>query len=117
MLLGLFIGIDRYRPPVPRLSCAVNDALALAGLFEDTLGGNVRRLLDDDATADHIRSALAALEGSDPDDLVIITFSGHGTEDHRLVPVDVDPADVAGSCIALTELAEAVDRIPARNLL
>jgi replicative superfamily II helicase len=74
-------------------------------------------VLDNAATAEHIRAELKALETCDPDDLVVITFSGHGTDDHRLVPVDADVADIAGSCISLDELAERLDRIPAKQLL
>ncbi len=39
MRRGLFIGIDQYRAPVTRLSCARRDAEALAALFADTMGG------------------------------------------------------------------------------
>ena len=117
MLHGLFIGIDKYKAPVNRLSCAVADATALAALFQDTLKGDVRLLTDEDATAEQIRADLTRLQVAGTDDVVIISFSGHGTEDHRLVPVDIDTDDLPGSCIALTELAEALDAIPSRNLL
>ena len=46
-----------------------------------------------------------------------MSFSGHGTADHHLVPVDVDAADVSGTCISLDELAQRLDRIPAKQLL
>ena len=117
MLRGLFIGIDRYRTPVTRLSCAVADANALGALFEDTLSGDAHVLTDEDATGESIRAELAWLQSAAADDTVVVTFSGHGTEDHRLVPVDVDPSDIPASCIALIELASALDAIPSRNLL
>jgi helicase len=117
MLRALFIGIDRYQAPASRLSCAVADATALATLFEDTLDGDVRLVTDAEAGVGRIRQELADLQSAAPDDLVVISFSGHGTEDHRIVPSDFDPGDLPGSCIALLELAEALDAIPARNLL
>ncbi|MEO1093259.1 MAG: caspase family protein, partial [Pseudomonadota bacterium] len=72
---------------------------------------------DADATAQRIRRELDALQLASPDDLVVVTFSGHGTDDHRLVPVDVDVDDVASSCISLVEIAELLDRIRAEQLL
>lgn len=117
MVKGLFIGIDRYPPPVNRLSCAVTDARALGSLFSDTLEGEFVDLLDADATAERMRQELEAFETTAPEDFVVITFSGHGTDDHRLVPVDVDVDELASSCVSLDELAERLDRIPAKQLL
>lgn len=117
MLRGLFIGIDRYASPVTRLSCAAADAVALAGLFTDTHVGEVAQLLDGDASAAGIRSALTALQGAAEDDVVVISFSGHGTENHELVPVDVDVDDLEGSCIPLGELADLLDKIPSKHLV
>jgi helicase len=74
-------------------------------------------LLDQDATAENIRSAISDLQNADADDSVVISFSGHGTEDHRLVPVDADTADIAGSCISLNELARLLDGIKSKNLI
>lgn len=117
MVLGLFIGINRYQAPVNRLSCAVADAQALGGLFADTLSGSFVELLDAEATKARIWEELQALESSHADDFVVITFSGHGTDDHRLVPVDVDTDDLPGTAIALLDLAEQLDRIPAQQML
>jgi helicase len=114
---GLYVGIDRYSPPVPRLSCARADAVGLAALFEDTLGGHVLTLLDQDATLERLGSELVDLSKAAEDDFVVISFSGHGTEDHRLVPVDVDVTDLPDSCMSLDEFAELLDAIPARQLI
>ena len=51
------------------------------------------------------------------DDVVIIAFSGHGTETHELVAHDTDPYDLAGTTIPLTTLGEWCSRIPSRRLL
>lgn len=116
MFRGLFIGIDRYTAPITRLSCARADAVALGCLFEDAGGADVTFLLDADATAAGIRSALERIKSvAAADDLVVITFSGHGTEDHRLVPVDAGP-DLA-HCVGLDELAKHLDEIVAAQLI
>lgn len=114
---GLFVGVDRYAAPVSRLSCAVADATALAALFEDNFGGKVTRLLDADATREGILGALEKLATSEPDDVVVVSFSGHGTPGHALVPIDVDPARPAETSVHLDELAALIDAIPARRLL
>lgn len=117
MFRGLFIGIDRYAPPLTRLGAAKNDALALSALFEDSLSGDCEVLVDSHATRQRILGALEKLQWADPTDLVVIGFSGHGTVDHRLVPVDVDPEDLQRTCIGLDELARALDRIPGHMLV
>ena len=116
-LHGLFIGINTYRSPVSRLSCARADAEALGSLFSDSLDGEVSILVDEQATREHILGAIEGLQLAEPDDLVVITFSGHGTEDHRLVPVDVDVTDLRSSCISLEDLAQLLDQIPSQNLI
>jgi helicase len=118
MLRGLFVGIDRYRPPVTRLSCARADAVALGSLFADNSdNAEVRFMLDDEATGGNIIGAVQALAHANEDDLVVISFSGHGTDDHRLVPIDVDVNDLAGTCISLDDLADLLDAIPSRQLI
>lgn len=116
MFRGLFIGIDRYTAPITRLSCARADAVALGSLFEDAGGADISILLDADATAAGIRAALERIASvAAADDLVVITFSGHGTEDHQLVPVDAEPD--LGNCIGLDELAKRLDEIIATQLI
>ncbi|WP_300014446.1 DEAD/DEAH box helicase [Pseudonocardia sp.] len=116
MFRGLFIGIDRYAAPITRLSCARADAVALGCLFEDAGGAEVTFLLDADATADGIRTALERIKSdAADDDLVMVTFSGHGTEDHQLVPVDAGPD--LDNCVGLGELAKHLDEIAASQLI
>jgi helicase len=115
----LFVGIDRYADDaVPWLAGAVRDAQALHALLSDTLGTTADLLTDHDATADAIRSRLHGLsESSKPEDVVVIGFAGHGTEDHRLVPYDADPTQLEQSCISLDEFGDLVAAIPGRVLL
>lgn len=117
MLRALCIGIDEYQTPVSRLSCCVADGTAIGALLTDTHGDRlITTVLNSDATLDRMRAELNALSSADKDDLVIVSFSGHGTPDHRLVPVDVDASDLAGTCLSLDELAELLDAIPSENL-
>ena len=60
-------------------------------------------------------SAICGLQSADPDDLVVLCFSGHGTPNHALVPVDIDPDDPA-SLLDLDELAALLDNVSARDL-
>jgi helicase len=115
---GLFIGIDRYvSPEINWLSCANRDATALHALFTDSLGGETTLLTDGQATTAAIRECFDRLAASDPDDVVVIAFSGHGTETHELVAHDTDPYDLPATTIPLTMLGEWCARIPARRLL
>lgn len=116
MFRGLFIGIDRYSAPINRLSCAVADARALSCLFEDNTEGSFTSLLDSQATLARLREQFDGLASASEDDFVVISFSGHGTEDHRLVGVDADVFDLNNSCMSLDELAEKFDAIPAKQL-
>jgi helicase len=76
---GLFIGIDRYvSAGIDELNCARRDAVALEALFSDTLGGTTVLLTDADATRGRIEAAFAELAACNPDDTVVIAFSGHG---------------------------------------
>src|ERR1700740_1656553 len=98
MLRGLFIGIDKYPAPITRLTGAGADALALGSLFEDNSdNGSVTKLVDADATRENILHAIEDLKTSSQEDFVVITFSGHGTDDHRLVPIDADANDIPGT--------------------
>jgi helicase len=115
---GLFIGIDRYASDqIKWLSCARRDAIALHALFTDTLGGDSILLTDDQATRDGLQKAFEDLATCEPDDVVVIGFSGHGTSTHELVFYDTDLRDIAGTTISLHELATLFANIPARRLL
>jgi uncharacterized caspase-like protein len=117
---GLFIGIDRYQDRrVPWLSGAARDATALHALFADSLGDRSARVLTDDAaTTGVIRDELQRLAGEAAEnDIVVVAYAGHGSEDHRIVTYDADVGRLAQSCIGLDELADSVAAIPGRALL
>ena len=117
VLRALCIGVDDYPSPINRLSCCVADATAIGSLLLDTHGCGVTILANAEATIDGIRRELTNLASCGEDDLVIVSFSGHGSPDHALVPVDADIANFADSCMSLDEFAEHVDRIPSKNLV
>lgn len=115
---GLFVGVDRYKAPdISWLSCAGRDARAVQALFEDTLGDGGALLLDEQATLAEIREQLTHLGQADPDDVVVVFFSGHGAPTHHLVAHDTTADDLKLTGLSLDELTERFTRIPAKRLL
>src|SRR3954462_8226575 len=107
VLRGLFVGVDRYESPVVReLRCAERDARALHALFADTLGGEPELLCGAQATRAAIEQRLEAFASSSPDDVVVISFSGHGTDTHQLVAFDAVLADLPRTCVGLDRLTD-----------
>jgi ATP-dependent DNA helicase len=118
MFRGLHIGIDRYADPhIQWLSGAVRDAEALHALYADTFGTGPVLLADQAATASAIRAALTALAPQAADgDMVTITYAGHGSEDHYLIPYDGDIGRISDTCISLDELADRLSAIQGATL-
>lgn len=115
---GLFVGIDKHASPaISELRCAEHDAQALYALFADTLGDGGVLLRGPDATRDGLETEFARLATTSPDDVVVLAFSGHGTETHELVTYDTDIVDLAGTAFPLDLLLERFKAIPARRLI
>ncbi|MFB4285506.1 DEAD/DEAH box helicase [Nonomuraea sp. MTCD27] len=117
---GLFIGINRYRSKsVRRLASAARDAKALHAVFSDNLGdSNTTLLADRDATRDAVVAALVDLQTrSTPEDVVVVSFSGHGSTTHELVTHDADPDNLPSTSLPLDQFTELVSAIPARQLV
>jgi len=115
---GLFMGVDRYASAdIQELRYAEQDALALHMLFADNLGDGGELLIGSAATRPAIERRFEHFAHVDPDDVVVVTFSGHGSETHELVTHDADLYDLAGSCIPLDQLTEWFKAIPARRLM
>ncbi|WP_315766945.1 MULTISPECIES: DEAD/DEAH box helicase [unclassified Bradyrhizobium] len=109
-LKAVFVGIDRHRSPdVPELGGAKRDATALWALFTDSVPGLASRLLvDEQATLPEVRDAIVGtLNAADADDIVIVSFAGHGSPDGSLVLYDTEPSDLPGTALSMTVLAEA----------
>ncbi|MBL8792391.1 MAG: DEAD/DEAH box helicase [Planctomycetia bacterium] len=117
-LHGLFIGIDRFASKrIDWLTCARRDAVALHALFTDTFGAGGVLLDDDKATRAAIQGWFERMKSANPDDVVVITFSGHGSTTHELMTFDADPKNLPETAIPLALLADWFAHIPAGHLL
>ncbi len=106
--LAAFIGIDRHQDPgIRELEAARRDATALWALFSDTFPDvSAKLLVDETATTAAVLTALdETLGAAGLEDVVVVSFSGHGTHDHRLVMHDTSRADVPATTIPMSELA------------
>jgi helicase len=115
-----FIGINKYiEARIRDLIGAQRDATALWALFTDTMTEiDARLIIDNDATVDRIRKVLDdLLGGASSDDTVIISFSGHGTRDHRLVAHNTAVDALVNTTISLDELAAKFKESRAKIIL
>jgi helicase len=115
-----FVGIDKHLDStIPELSSARRDATALRALFTDTIEGLAARLLVDDGAV-HVevsKAILGTLATASNEDVVVISFAGHGSPDGSLVLFDTDAANLAGTALSMTELADSFRRTKARAVL
>jgi helicase len=119
-LLSTFVGAGQYSDPdIPDLVGATRDAVALHALFGDSISeGKSTLLVDRDATVANIRDALrSTLDSATELDIVIFSFSGHGSHDHRLAAYDTALADLANTSIGMDELANAFRTTKAKSVL
>jgi helicase len=86
-------------------------------IFGDTLGGDGVLITDDQATKHALELEFERLSQCDPDDVVVIGFSGHGTPTHELVLYDTNLHDIAATTVPLGRLQEWFAKIPAKRLL
>lgn len=115
---GIFIGIDRFQSPsINWLSCAKRDAVALYSLFSDNIEGNFHLLYDENATLDLIENKVKEFSTCAPDDIVIFSFSGHGTTTHQLVMYDTNINNIGSTTISLDALSKLFNKIPAQQLI
>lgn len=117
---AIFVGIDKHLDSnIPELSGARRDATALWALFMDSMPGlGARLLVDETATHDVVSHAiLGALSGAEADDVVVLTFAGHGSPDGHLVLFDTNPANLAGTGLSMADLANAFKTTKARAVL
>ena len=103
---SLFIGIDKYLDAsISDLCCSARDAQALHALFCDTFGtGQSVLLTDRQATRSAILDGMHELTKSSPEDVVVIGFSGHGSDSHHLITNDSDALNLDATAIHLDEL-------------
>ena len=120
MIRGAFIGIDRHADPfIGDLTGAVRDATALWAVLSDSIADLDAPLITDEAaTTAAMRDALdATLGAADEDDVVILGFAGHGTQDHRLVLHDTNVADLPNTTLGMDELAQRFRETRARAVI
>jgi ATP-dependent DNA helicase len=117
---ALFVGVNKHLDTtIPELSGARRDATALWALFSDTIPDLAARLLVDE-TATHAsvsRAILDILNTAVRDDVVVVSFAGHGSPDGSLVLFDSDPADLSGTALPMATLADAFKATKARAVL
>jgi len=89
----------------------------LHALFTDTLGGKTKLLANAEATQKNIETELEELTKCHADDVVVISFSGHGSENHELVPHDYNLRDIERTSISLEILQQWFEQIPAQTLV
>jgi replicative superfamily II helicase len=119
-ILAGFIGIDRHDDPQVRdLTGAVRDATALWAIFSDSLPDiQAARLTDGEATRAGVEALFAStLDAAGPDDVVLLSFAGHGTRDHRVVLADTRFDDVPGTTIDMADLAARFRAAKARVVI
>lgn len=117
---AIFVGINKhFDAAIPELGGARRDATALWALFSDTIDGlSARLLLDEAATQMEVRQAIVGvLMGAQSDDVVVISFAGHGSPDGNLVVFDTDPTNLTATAVSMAELAEAFKATKARAVL
>ncbi|WP_245503147.1 DEAD/DEAH box helicase [Rhizobium ruizarguesonis] len=104
---------------IGELSGACDDARALWALFSDNLPDlESRLLLDESATLESSRIAVFdALAAAQADDVVILSFAGHGSANGRLVFSDTHLDDLDGTTLPMSELADAFSNSRARVVL
>lgn len=85
-------------------------------LFADTLGGDAKLFLDKQATRSEIENEIQKLSQCAEDDVIVIYFSGHGTNSHEIVTYDTDRNDLENTSIPLDILTEWFYKIPSKRL-
>ena len=120
MIRAAFIGIDRYADTQVRdLNGAARDAKALWAVMSDSIDGvDASLLLDASASLDAVTQALdETLGAAEPNDIVILSFAGHGTPDHRLVVTDTCADDIPGTTVSMADLAGYFRQSRARAII
>ncbi len=117
---AVFVGVNKHRDPtISELSGARRDATALWALFTDTIEGLAARVLVDEAAthAEVTQAVFGALSKAEQDDVVIITFAGHGSPDGSLVVFDTEATNLAATAISMSDVAAAFKATKARAVL
>lgn len=117
---AIFVGVNRHlSSDIPELSGARRDATALWALFADTfenLGAHL--LVDENATRATVSAAVFDnLATATENDIVVVSFAGHGSPDGSLIVFDTNPVDLSGTALSMAALADAFKESRARVVL
>lgn len=126
----LAIGISKHQNSGANLSYAAKDATEFHNLFVSNIGniGYKTLLTDTEASLAQIQTALGSdlQQAIQPEDAFFFFYSGHGgmaedtSDDSQatmyLVPYDATH-DIASSCISVTYLQEALEKLPCKAKL
>jgi hypothetical protein len=126
---AVVIGVSHYQDSSMNLEYAARDAESMRDFLTDPNGGgvpaaNMYFIENEDATAAHIRAALFDfLNKPGPDDLVIVYFAGHGTNDRKspdnyyLLGYDADMQNLGSTAVRMRELQESFGNYLKANLI
>ena len=127
---AVVIGVANYRNAAPLPDAVLNDARDVAATLKSEAycgydDRNVHLLLDGDATLDRIRAVLAFVaQTSEPDDTVVIFFSGHGAllgdptdPVSALLPVECDGRKLDTTSLSEAEFSSALQQLAVQRLL
>jgi len=116
---GTIIGINQFQyPEIRELTSAVRDAQAIYSLFHDNFPSvQLDLLINEQATTEQILGSLSSLERVDPEDFVVVYFSGHGSEDYYLVPHDLNPDQINKTIIRMDTITDLFVKIPSKNVI
>lgn len=119
-LKAVFIGINKHADEgIPELSGARRDAHALWALFSDSFSDlSARLLVDEAATLEAVSDALlGVLSDATPDDVIVLSFAGHGSPDGSLVLHDTAVKRLGETTLSMALLADAFKQTRARAVL
>ncbi|WP_416740643.1 DEAD/DEAH box helicase [Pseudomonas sp. NFX71] len=120
MIRAAFLGVDRHSDPfISDLTGASRDATALWAILSDSIEGlDAPLITNENATLNVLRSTLDATLGeADDEDVVILSFAGHGTPDHRLVVHDTCIDNLPTTTFGMDELARRFRESKARAVV
>ena len=127
---AVVVGVSDYiDPTISDLAYADDDARAVYDFLRSPSAGmggipeeNIRLLLNEQATARNIRSALTTfLRGSTPDDVIFIYIAGHGApdpyrlEDLYILAHDTEIEDIAATGVSMALVNDAIQQAYAYN--
>ncbi len=123
---AVIVGISKYAnrsSQLPDLQFASRDANTFRDFLLSPEGGsfkseNIRYLINEEASAANIRTALFTfLTRPQKDDLVVVYFAGHGAPDPNdprqlyLLAHDTDPANMGGTAVMMANFQDLFARI------